>query len=140
MAPLSALRLNGSSNALATWWHAHAGPNFKYVERVRTGNPIIAFLAGTVVAGLALLLTLAARFGFVRKLLPLPGSGPSRKAMEAGYFDIANFSSGVDSSGKEVVVESHLKVRRALRSCCTMRMHAITNKVLCLTNKKHTPS
>ena len=88
-----------------------AGDQFRYIERARASNSITAALIGVGTAFLGLLLPLAAQFSFLRKLLPTPGSGPSRKTMESGHFDVANFSRGTDSSGKSVVVETHLKVR-----------------------------
>ena len=88
-----------------------AGPRFSYEERQASSNPFFAFLGSLVFIIAAGLLPLAARFSFIRNLLPQPGTGGSRESMEKGHWHVANFASGTDSHGVKKVAEAHFKVR-----------------------------
>eukprot|EP00892_Ulva_mutabilis_P009618 jgi/Ulvmu1/7028/UM033_0087.1 len=94
------------SNALLSYKY---GERMVYSERMGTGL-LLGTVSSIFTTFAALLLVLASKVAFIRKMLPTPGNGPSRDSMENGYFSMTCYALSDEPSGGEPVrVKSFIK-------------------------------
>ncbi len=88
MGPINT-RVVRRSQALYAQWQESYGPGFTYQEYLKFNGPLGAFKALGVTGGIALVqgtMQLAPLRNMLRPLLPQPGSGPSTRTMDNGWF------------------------------------------------------
>jgi short subunit dehydrogenase-like uncharacterized protein len=98
MAPINT-RVVRRSAALASAWGEPYGPRFRYQEVLKVGGRFArakAHAMNAALTGFDLALKPAPTRAVLRKLLPKPGSGPSEKAMAAGWFTTELIGSTAD--------------------------------------------
>jgi hypothetical protein len=78
-----------------------AGVTFKYSERMVAKNWPLALAASVGLLAVGIIIKLVSIFPFLRKWLPMPGSGPSRETMENGYIVVSGAAVGVNVSPQE---------------------------------------
>ncbi len=85
------------SNALQNYVY---GQDFRYSEAMLMGNGPGGYIKASMLAGMSMLMMLGTAFtptrNLLQKVVPKPGEGPSRQAIEKGYFKIELF--GKDQS------------------------------------------
>ena len=85
------------SNALRQYIYGH---DFRYSEAMLMGNGPGGYVKASMLAGMSMLMMLGTAFtptrNLLQKVVPKPGEGPSRQAIEKGFFKIELF--GKDKS------------------------------------------
>jgi short subunit dehydrogenase-like uncharacterized protein len=92
-------RIVRRSNALYSEWHESYGPDFTYQEYFKFEEPLAAVQAAGVTAGMGLFMGVlqnAQVRSLLQPLLPAPGSGPSEKTMDEGWFSCELVGTAVD--------------------------------------------
>jgi short subunit dehydrogenase-like uncharacterized protein len=100
MGPINT-RVVRRSAALCETWSEPYGPVFRYQEYLRYDHGLTGRVVASVATGAAGLFQLAlaspAR-DLIRPLLPQPGSGPSQRARDQGWFECVLIGEGEDGS------------------------------------------
>jgi hypothetical protein len=65
----------------------HAGKHMKYAERSGKGL-INALMSSVVLSLIGVVFVGACKIPWLRKMLPIPGQGPSEKEMHSGFFKL----------------------------------------------------
>jgi len=107
MGPINT-RVVRRSAALFSRWGEGYGPEFRYQEYTKYGAPLghaKAAVVSALMAGYDVAMSQPALRSWLKRLLPGPGSGPSEKTMEAGWFVAEVIGSAADGRHARAEIE-----------------------------------
>lgn len=135
MAPINSRVVRRSQSLL----HDLYPPALEYDEFIACGEGFAGWAKAQVIAGffglfLGVLGVGQVRRFLVRRVLPKPGGGPSRKTRETGYFAIRSLGEGQPEGGHPFRIEAHVTGQGDPGYDATARM--LGTSLLCLAQEK----